>query len=205
VLAAWLLGFIAPPFAGAAERVPNCLTPAVGSALSEVVAAGGLTPVLAAEFTLARTSIQGNHIEVEIRDRDQRAYAVTLALPGSGYGEQHDKGRLFLFHLAPPAGPPNPRATAALLAIASIFDAAIPDTALVPCPQTDRPREREHQAPAETGQPQARGERRYPRWLALAGAAAQLAIIVAACLYGAWALAVDDANSRAKNAKRNIA
>jgi len=150
---------------------PRCLTPAAGAALTDLVAAGGLQPVLQDEFTILRGDVGGQQIELEIEDRIHHSYGITLALPGSKSGRPDGQGQRFLFYLAPTSSP-NPRATTALLAAASLFDGVIPDTALARC--------------SEGGEPHA--DRRYPRALILASAVMDVVIVLAAILFGLRAI-----------------
>jgi hypothetical protein len=154
--------------------VPTCLTPDVGSAMSNVVATGALQPVLGEDFTLVRGDIRDNQIELEIEDRAHQSYAVTLALQGARTEPADGHGRNFQFYLAPSTSPPNPRATAVLLGVAAQFDQGIPDTALAPCGGGDEDR-------GVGGR--AMGDGRYPRVLFLASAVAEVLIVVAAILF----------------------
>src|SRR5262249_45346240 len=89
---------------------------------------------------------------------------------GSRTGKADGEGRLFQFYLSPSPRSPNPRATAALLAVASLFDHGIPDTVLARCAGDDA---------------RHRGEdRRYPRALILASATVQILILLAAVVFG---------------------
>jgi hypothetical protein len=151
---------------------PRCLTPAAGAALTRVVAAGGLQPVLQDEFTIVRGDVGGQQIELEIEDRIHHSYGVTLALPGTKSGRPDGEGQRFLFYLTPTTAP-NPRATTALLAAAALFDGAIPDTALAQC---------------SGGGGETHADRRYPRALALASALADVVIVLAATLFGLRAI-----------------
>jgi len=152
--------------------LPRCLTPDAGRALQALVAAGALQPVLANEFTLLRGDVGGDRIELEIEDAAHQPYGITLALPGTRSGTPDGHGQRFLFYLKAPASPPSPRARAALLAVAALFDGAVPDSALAPCGGGD-------ETPTE---------RRYPRALVLAGAALQVLAIAAAILFGLRAI-----------------
>jgi hypothetical protein len=150
----------------------ECLTPAAGRVLSDLIAAGRLEPVLQSELTFAKGAVGSQQIELEIRDQAQRPYGVTLALPGTKVGTPDGQGARFLFYLSASPGPPNPRATRALLAAAVLFDGAIPDTALGRC----------------AGGDESHTDRRYPRTIALASAMVEVSIIVAAIVFGLFAI-----------------
>lgn len=173
VCGAVLFTFSAP----LAHAAPRCLTPAVGHAFENLVAAGALQPVLQSGFTLKGVGVRATQIEVEIEDGVHRSYGITLALPESQGGKPDGEGDHFLFFLAASPGPPNREATTALLALASVFDHAFPETALE-CPA------RGDHAPPE--------ERRCPRALALASAlvevAVEVAVLLAAILFGLRAI-----------------
>jgi hypothetical protein len=145
----------------------RCLTPAAEQAMSGVVASGALHSVLGSDLSLVNGVVRASQIEVEIADRAQRSYRITLALPGVQEGKPDGEGRQFLFYLAA-TNPPHPRASRALLEIAASFDKAIPETALIRCSGTTEPQ----------------GDPRYPLGLALGSALAELAIIVTAMVYG---------------------
>jgi hypothetical protein len=146
----------------------KCLTPDAGRTLTELVAAGRLQPVLPSDFTLVRGDIRADQIELEIRDQAQHSYGIALALAGSRGGTPDGQGRNFLFYLTPSPESPNERAAQALLAVAALFDEAIPDAAMQSCSGKDAPR----------------GERRYPRTLSLAGAVVDVLIVLAATVFG---------------------
>lgn len=146
----------------------RCLTPEAGRTLTDLVAAGGLQPVLRSDFTLVRGDIRVDQIELEIRDQAQHSYGIALALAGSRGGAPDGQGRNFLFYLTPSPEPPNERARTALLAVAAVFDEAIPDTAIQSCSGKDTPS----------------GERRYPRTLSLAGAVVDVLIVLTATVFG---------------------
>jgi len=161
--------------AEAADR--KCLTPAAGQALSDLVASGKIQAALTSEFSFVGGDVRGRRIDVEIQDREKRSYAVTLALPpAEERGEPRARGRQFLFYLPPSASPPSPRATDALLAIAGLFDQAVPETALAPCPELDP--STTHRAAGERPP----GEPRVPRAVALVSAVVQVLALLAACL-----------------------
>jgi hypothetical protein len=150
----------------------RCVTAEAGRALSEVVASGALAPILGDELTLVRGDVRANQIEVEVRERAQRAYVVTLVTSGAAAGPVAGRGRNFDFVLAP--APDDPRTRAALLAIATAFDAAIPDRALARC----------------TGGGESQADPRYPLPLILFSAVAQILVIAAAVVFGLRALSV---------------
>ena len=140
--------------------------------MEELVATGALQPVLASDFTLVGGSVRAQEVELEIQDRDRHSYRITLALAGSNRGTPDGQGARFLYYLAASERPPNPRATTALLALAALFDGAIPETALARCAGGDAPR----------------GDRRYPRRLALASAVLEWSIVMASILYALRAI-----------------
>ena len=131
-----------------------------------------MQPVLSSDFTLVRGDIRVDQIELEIRDDGQRPYGIVLAFAGARGGEPDGRGRNFLFYLTPSDAPRNDRARAALLAVAALFDRAIPDTAIQSCSGADTPR----------------GERRYPRTLSLISAVVEALIVLTALLFGLWAV-----------------
>lgn len=151
--------------------VARCLTPDVGTAMSQVVASGALKPVLTSDLALTRGNVGGQEIEIQIEDSSHQAYTLTLALPGARADEPAGRGTRFWFYLAP-SNPTNARARDALLALAGLFDAAIPETALVACGGRDQPRE----------------DPRYPRSLALGSAVVEALIIIVALIFGLRAI-----------------
>lgn len=146
--------------------VSRCLTPAAGTAMSELVAAGTLKPILGDAFTLKRGHVGGDAIQIELEDPLQRLYVLTLSPAGARTEEPAGRGARFWFYPAP-TNPPDPRAQEVLLALAARFDAAIPDAAFAPCAGTNQPGE----------------DPRYPRRLALASAVVETLIIIAAVLF----------------------
>jgi hypothetical protein len=166
---------------GAPEQlvVPKCLTPAVGPILEDLVATGALQPVLQDRFTLERVDIRADQLELEIEDPIHHSYGITLALPEAKDGKPDGEGRSFRFYLLASPAPPNRDATTTLLAVATLFDRAIPDTALVRCFASDA-------APNPRAGPTA--DRRYPRALALASASVEILVLLAAILFGLRAM-----------------
>jgi hypothetical protein len=167
-----------------AESAGRCLTPAAEVALRDAIAQPAFRRALENGLGLERLLVQGDHIELEVRDRADRSYGVTLVLPESKRGEPDATGGRFLFYLTPAAAPVPPEARAALLAAASIVDRAIPDAALVRCggaPSTGP-------GPSSTAPPQNGGqpspEPRYRLALALVSAAVQIMVLAAAVLFG---------------------
>ena len=145
----------------------RCLTPASGEALQRAVAAGALQPALGDAFRLEKGDIQPQHIEIAIRGRDGASHVVRLAIAGSESGTPAGAGSIFEFFLRGPGDPPDQETRAVLLAAAAAVDAAVPAATLERC--------------AGSGAPHA--ERRYPRALALGGAALQVLAIAAAVLF----------------------
>ena len=173
---------VAPLVDRLADRLlPRCLTPAVGQVLQDLVAAGKLQALLSNEFTLMSGNVGADQIELKIQDPAQHLYAIALALPGSKSGQPDGQGRNFLYFVEAPGSPPNPRATQVLLAIASLLDAAIPDTAIERCAGTG-------EAHDGGGPSESHADRRYPRALALASAVVQVLIIAAAIAFGLYAI-----------------
>ena len=149
--------------------VRQCLTPAAGRVLEELVAAGALRPVLGNELTLERVDLTADQIELGIQDRNGHSYLITLALRNSMGSTPDGKGTHFLFYLAASPDPPNLQAKTALLAAAALFDQAVPATLLERC----------------SGDGERRGEdRRFPRALILASAIFEVAALVGAILFG---------------------
>lgn len=155
------------------SMVSRCLTPAAGTAMSELVGSGALQPVLGSYFVLKRGNVGGDHIEIEIEDHTHATYGLTLALPGTKTGEPAGRGARFWYYLAP-TNAPDPRAAEALLALAQRFDAAIPEAALAPC----------------AGAGPSREEPRYPRALALGSAWLGVMVLLGTIVYGVRALAL---------------
>ena len=151
--------------------VSRCLTPAAGTAMSQVAASGALQPILGNDLTLKRGNVGADTIEIEIEDPSHQASVLTLALPGTRTEEPTERGTHFWFYLAS-SNPPNPRMQQSLLAMAKLFDAAIPETALAPCSGSNQPKE----------------DPRYPRSIALGSAVAEVLIIIIAVLYGLRAI-----------------
>lgn len=155
-----------------------CLPPALSKVFEDLVAAGALRQAFGDRFVLEGIDVRRDEIEVSIKDASAVRYAVTLALEeGDRHRRPDDRGRHFLFYLAASATPPSAPAKAALLAAASIVDNAIPENALQRCGGD--------QSAAPTAPPLHQG---YPLALALASAAAQIAIIVAAVVFGLGAI-----------------
>jgi hypothetical protein len=152
---------------------PRCLTPDAGRAMQDLVAAGALQPVLGTELSLAGGNVGPNQIDLEIEDQSHHAHAIAMALPGARGGTADGEGRHFLYYLKGRPDAANSRPTTALLAIASLFDEAMPDSAFGGC----------------SGGSEAQGDRRYPRAIALASAILELGIVLAAILYGLRAIA----------------
>jgi hypothetical protein len=104
------------------------LTPAVAQVLQDT-AADALEPVTQHGFSVSRVDIHHDEIELEIQDRDDRLYAITLALPDSRGAPRaaapDGRGQKFLFYLTHTDTAPNPEAATALLAAASNMDRAI--------------------------------------------------------------------------------
>ena len=112
------------------ERRSKHLSPAVGQVLQNA-AQDALLPVVQRGFTVTRVDVHDDTIELAIEDQRATPYGITLALPEAAHAARPDgQGRNFRFYLSPSQGPPNPDATAALLASAALFDQAIPDAAL---------------------------------------------------------------------------
>jgi hypothetical protein len=150
----------------------RCLTPDAGAALNRLVESGRLASVLPREWTLTRGAVGSEEIGIEVRDPAQHLHAVTLALVERGDAAPDGRGRNLIFYLSPSASAADAPARPILLALAAAFDAAIPDSAIQPCAGKDAPR----------------GERRYPRRVALLGGLAEIAIVLAAIGYGLRAL-----------------
>ncbi len=114
------------------EPVGSHLTPAVAQVLQET-AADSLKPVTQHGFSVSRVDIHHDEIELEIQDRDDRLYAITLALPDSRGMPQaaapDGRGQKFLFFLTRTDAAPNPEASTALLAAASNIDRAVMNAA----------------------------------------------------------------------------
>jgi hypothetical protein len=110
------------------EPVANHLTPAVAQVLQDT-AADALKPVTQRGFSVSRVDIHHDEIELEIQDRDDRLYAITLALPDSRgvprAAAPDGRGEKFLFYLTRTDATPNPEASTALLAAASNIDRAV--------------------------------------------------------------------------------
>ena len=160
-----LSGARAAPTAAAS----TCLTPEVGKILGEIVAGGGLQPVLRDKFTLQGTAISADHIELHIADQQHQVYTITLAVPGSKPGTPDGEGSRFQFYLTTS---PNDEAATALLAAATVFDRAIPAAMLEGCAANDQ-----HHTPPGW-------DRRCPRALALSSAIVQVAIVLATVVFG---------------------
>jgi hypothetical protein len=152
--------------------VPKCITPAVDRVFNDLVAARAFQPVLGDGFTLERVEAHVDQIELEIQDGTHRQYGITLALTSKS-GKPDGQGRQFLFYLVASPSSPNLQAKTALLALASLLDEAIPETALVRC---------SGEAHEARGAPFA--ERRYPRALALASALAEVMVLLTAVIFG---------------------
>lgn len=146
---------------------PRCLTPAATEALQKANAAGVLEPVLRGGFALEGVAIGAREIEVKIQDPSKQTYAVILAQPGARSGQPDGEGQRFLFYVTMPS-PIAAEAKIRLLAIAELFDAAIPDSALVRC----------------SGGDAAHVDRRYPRTQTLVSALLEVSVLVAAALFG---------------------
>ena len=106
---------------------------------------------------------------------------VTLALPGTKDGEPFARGER-LWAYVTRAKPLNPRVEEALLALARILDAAIPETALTACAGGEAPT----------------ADRRYPRVIALTSAVVEVLIVLVAVLFGVRAMREPDEPENAK-------
>lgn len=149
----------------------RCLTPEAGRAMSDLVAAGALAPVLGSDLTLARGDVRGDQIELVFHDQAQHSYSITLALPGAKTGQPSGKGARFLFYVDP-SPDMNPRVVDTMLAAAALFDGAIPETALQRCAGADAPQ----------------ADPRYPRAIALGSAVAEVLIVLFAIVFGLRAI-----------------
>lgn len=110
--------------------LPHCLTPDAGRAVNELGDTGRVAAALPEGWSLTGGVIRSDAIVLTVGDRLGHTYGVTLALPGARGGSPDAHGRVFAFHLtdSPPLA-----ARDALLGLATLFDAAVPGTALQPC------------------------------------------------------------------------
>ncbi len=182
-----LLSCVMPPNGVRSTRAESggrCLTPSTEVALRDAIAQTEFQRVLENGLRLENVLVQGDQIDLEVHDRTDQSYGITLVLPESKRGEPDATGGRFLFYLAPAPAPVPPQTRAVLLAAAAIVDRAIPDTALVRCGQT-QPSEASASStpsPQNPGQPPA--EHRYPLVLALISAGVQIMVLLAAILFG---------------------
>lgn len=151
--------------------LPRCITPAAGHAFEDLIEAGAVRAALPSDFSMTSGVIHDNEVELKIEDAEHHAYAITLALTASNQGRPDGQGRNFLFYFAPAATPADARAASALLALASLFDGAVPDAGLVYC-----------------GANEPHSDRRYPRGLILASAVAEGLVVLAAIIWGMRAI-----------------
>jgi hypothetical protein len=173
---------VGPLISRLADRlVPRCLSPDVGRVMQDLVDARKIQALLSSDLTLVKGKVGANQIELEVQDSAQHAYGIALAISGSRSGSPDGQGRNFLFYVDAPAGPPDPRVTQALLAVAALLDDAIPDTALVRCSGAD-------EGGRADGRSEPHADRRYPRALALASALVQVLVIAAAIVFGLRAI-----------------
>ncbi len=192
-----LLSCVNPPNgirSARAESPGRCLTPSAERVLRETITQPAFRRVLEDALTLERVHMHDDQIELEVRDRTDHRYGITLVLPESKRGEPDGTGSRFLFYFAPAPFPLPPRTRAALVAAAAIVDRAIPDAALVQCSQAPvDDKQAEKEAPNEPGvpstaHPQNRGqppsEHRYPLALALTSAGLQVLVVLAAVSFG---------------------
>ena len=157
----------------ARRMLPHCLTPDAGRVVNELRERGRVAAELPEGWSLTGGEIRSDAIVVEIGARDGERHGVTLALPGSTHGRRPDAhGRTFAFSVT---GTPPPAARKALLDLATLFDAAIPETALQPC----------------SGHEPSSDDDRAPRWRSVLSTALQMAIILAAIAFGLAALPRD--------------
>ena len=153
----------------------RCLTPAAGDALRAVVESGALRGVLGSDFQLERLNVTGDTIELVIEDKAQQQHGLTLALPEADRGAPDGQGRQLVYFLTTPSAQRRPDVSEVLLAAATLFDQALPASAIVNCGG--------EVAPSPTPAPAVvAGE--SSRAVALTSAALQIAVVVAAILIG---------------------
>lgn len=158
----------------------RCLSPDVGRILQELVAAGALRSALG-DFTFESGNIGIDRIELAIRDANPGTYAIVLELKDRRAERPDGQGQRFSFFLVPPPGPSHASASRALLAAATLFDQAIPETALVRCAGETDPNAAAAGDHRGTRPPM---ERRFPRWILLASAVFQVAVVAMAMAFG---------------------
>ncbi len=177
----------------AAKVTSKCITPAVDGVFVDLVRSDAFQRSLGDRFAVERADARGDHIDLLIRDVvDHHEHGVTLALTDSRGGTPDGEGTHFLFFLSDPPDRRDPAASSTLLALAALLDNAIPESALVRCSGEDNAGPQGIQVEASSTVPGPDGlqggERRYPLSLALASAALELGVVLAAIVFGLHAI-----------------